>query len=68
MNSKSILVLKLKMKTIVNNEEQTERAFYFWIGNPDEGALSVTEEEFNQLYEAKRKLQDDFINARIDVV
>lgn len=49
--------------------EQSEMDFYFWIGDPaTQGTLSVTEEEFNELYEAKKKLQDDYTNVRIDVV
>jgi len=46
-------------------QSNLEMGFYFWIGN-GEDTISVTEEEFNQLYEAKRKLQNDYLNVVYD--
>jgi len=47
-------------------QSNLEMAFYFWIGN-GEDTISVTEEEFNELYEAKRKLQNDYLNVNVAI-
>lgn len=47
--------------------EQQEMDFFFWIGQGGD-SISVTEEEFNELFEAKRKLQNDYINVDIENV
>jgi hypothetical protein len=55
----------------VNNEDggttfvesdQGELNFFFWVGDAGD-SLSVTEEEFNELYLAAKRLQDDYKNV-----
>lgn len=45
--------------------EQQEMDFFFWIGQGGD-SISVTEEEFNELFEAKRKLQNDYLNVNVE--
>lgn len=53
----------------MNNNEQMEMNFFFWVGDPNNlSAQSVTEEEFNELHEAKRKLNNDYLNVKYDTI
>lgn len=46
----------------MNKEDQVEMDFFFWVGDGGD-SISVTEEEFEELFQAKRALQNDYLDA-----